>query len=252
RLDRVTGAHIVECIAIGSRNKAPTADSDDRVLWFSDYGIEWITVAWLSPDAYIQAAFQLAWYKSRGSPTATYETALTRAFDKARMETTRTPTEGSHVGLFDDQLVRLCDTTRLAFLRRAVQIHTTLSRQASAERGTDQHLLGLRLMIRPELRRAELFEDPLFERSQEWKLNTSALSTGKFLGTGFGAPYHDDCGINYLSGPDIIKFGIGSKHSCAETSTTTFQHGISSALREMRHVCSLEPTYPDSPTVARL
>ena len=33
--------------------------------------------------------------------------------------------------------------------------------------------------------RAALFEDPLFERSQEWKLSTSALSAGNlFRGTG--------------------------------------------------------------------
>jgi hypothetical protein len=38
-------------------------------------------------------ALQLAWYKTRETFTATYETALTRAFDKARTETIRTLTE---------------------------------------------------------------------------------------------------------------------------------------------------------------
>jgi carnitine O-acetyltransferase len=120
--------------------------------------------------------------------------------------------------------------------------------------GIDRHLLGLRLMMRPDAgERAALFEDPLFERSQEWKLSTSALSAGKFFrGTGFGTPYHSGYGINYLSGLDIIKFGIESKRSCAETSTAAFQREITSALREMRRVCSPEPTYPDPPAVARL
>jgi len=40
-------------------------------------------------------ALQLAWYKTRGNFTATYETALTRAFDKARTETIRTLSEDS-------------------------------------------------------------------------------------------------------------------------------------------------------------
>src|SRR6267154_4811175 len=40
-------------------------------------------------------ALQLAWYKTRGRFTATYETALTRAFDKARTETIRTLSENS-------------------------------------------------------------------------------------------------------------------------------------------------------------
>jgi hypothetical protein len=41
-------------------------------------------------------------------------------------------------------------------------------------------------MMRPDSgERTALFEDPLFERSQEWKLSTSALSAGdQFRGTG--------------------------------------------------------------------
>jgi len=146
------------------------------------------------------------------------------------------------------------DTTRLSLLHRAVQTHTTLSRHAATGRGIDRHLLGLRLMMHRDAgERAALFDDPFFERSQEWKLSTSALSPGKFFrGTGFGTPYHSGYGINYLSGQDIIKFGIESKHSCVETSTAVFQREITSALREMRRVCSPEPTYPDAPAVARL
>jgi carnitine O-acetyltransferase len=77
--------------------------------------------------------------------------------------------------------------TRLALLRRAIQTHTRLSREAATGRGIDRHLLGLRLMMRPDDgERAALFEDPLFERSQEWKLSTSALSAGDlFRGTGY-------------------------------------------------------------------
>jgi carnitine O-acetyltransferase len=44
RLDWVTDARIeAECIAAESRAKSLIADSDDSVLWFSDYGVEWIT-----------------------------------------------------------------------------------------------------------------------------------------------------------------------------------------------------------------
>ncbi|KAH8994905.1 hypothetical protein EDB92DRAFT_1943606 [Lactarius akahatsu] len=39
------------------------ANSDIRVLWFSDYGVERIpSIAGLPPDAYIQVAIQLARY----------------------------------------------------------------------------------------------------------------------------------------------------------------------------------------------
>ena len=44
RVDWVTDARIeAECIAAESRANSLIADSDDSVLWFSDYGVEWIT-----------------------------------------------------------------------------------------------------------------------------------------------------------------------------------------------------------------
>jgi len=48
-----------------------------------------------SPDAFIQMAIQLAWYKTRGEFTATYETILTRMFKHGRTETLRTLTRES-------------------------------------------------------------------------------------------------------------------------------------------------------------
>lgn len=62
------------------------ADSDVRVLWSFDYGVERIpSIAGLPPNAYIQVAIQLARYESHGNFAATNETATapTRAFDIA-------------------------------------------------------------------------------------------------------------------------------------------------------------------------
>ena len=52
-------------------------------------------IALLSPDAYIQMALQLAWYRTHGTFTATYETALTRLFEHGRTETIRALTAES-------------------------------------------------------------------------------------------------------------------------------------------------------------
>ena len=52
-------------------------------------------------------------------------------------------------------------------------------------RGIDRHLLGLRLLLNKQ-ERSDLFDDPLFQRSQTWKLSTSGLSEGDlFRGTGY-------------------------------------------------------------------
>ena len=60
----------------------------------------------LSPDAYIQMALQLAWFRTKGGFTATYETALTRLFHHGRTETIRALTNDSC-----DWVMSMCDTT---------------------------------------------------------------------------------------------------------------------------------------------
>ncbi|KAL5526743.1 hypothetical protein ACEPAF_8468 [Sanghuangporus sanghuang] len=236
RLEWVVDNHIVQqCAKAESRAKAVIADSDDDVLWFTEYGTDWIKgTAVLPPDAYIQMAMQLAWYRSRGSFTATYETALTRLFLHGRTETIRTLTKESR-----QFVLAMCDPntsneTRLEYLRQAIAMHARITKAAATGKGIDRHLLALRLLMKDD-ERSSLFEDELFAKSQEWKLSTSGLSAGTyFRGTGFGAVYHDGYGINYLAGPDIIKFGIESKFSCSETSTEGFKNAIAFTLIEIR------------------
>ena len=47
-----------------------------------------------------------------------------------------------------------------------------------------------------------------------------------------------------LAGPNLVKFGIESKTSCAVTSTAKFKHHLVQSLRDMRRVCEAAPHYP--------
>ncbi|KAL0955000.1 hypothetical protein HGRIS_003925 [Hohenbuehelia grisea] len=235
RLDWKTDKYIQqECIAAAARATDILNNSDDSVLWFQEYGTDWMkNTAGLSPDAYIQQALQLAWYKTRGEFTATYETVLTRMFAHGRTETIRTLSTESR-----DFVLAMCNSqvdnpNRLLLLRRAVQKHVSLTREGATGRGIDRHILGLRTML-PSSEKPSLFSDELFERSQRWKLSTSGLSAGYlFRGTGFGSAYEDGYGINYLAAPDMIKFGIECKHSSPLTSTSRFQKALVDSLSEM-------------------
>lgn len=40
-----------------------------------------------------------------------------------------------------------------------------------------------------------------------------------------------------LAGGKLLKFGLESKYSHGETSTTVFAHNLAKALRLMKHVC---------------
>ncbi|KAF8753527.1 Choline/Carnitine o-acyltransferase [Rhizoctonia solani] len=195
------------------RAKAIVEDSDAGQLWYSEYAADWMKkTGRVSPDAYIQLALQLAWYKQHGSFTATYETASTRLFKHGRTD-----------------VIRTYSTDTRDFVKNN-------GRLGRIGKGCDRHLFGLKQMLQPG-ESSPLFEDELFAKSAEWKLSTSGLSAGdRFLGTGFGTVWPDGYGINYLAGPKIIKFGIESKHSCPTTSTADFKAKIVESLREMKAI----------------
>ncbi|KAF8632251.1 hypothetical protein AX15_001998 [Amanita polypyramis BW_CC] len=241
RLDWVTDAKISEeCRAAEGRARKIIEDSDDSVLWFKEYGTDWIkSVAGFPPDGYIQMCLQLAWYSTRSDFTATYETILTRMFKHGRTETLRSLTRESREWVLSMRNPHYSASMRHALLQRAIKKHTRLTREAATGRGIDRHLLGLRQMLRPlNGEHALLFEDELFTRSTRWTLSTSGLSAGHlFRGTGFGTIYQDGYGINYLAAPEMIKFGIESKFSCPVTSTAGFMDAITNSLLEMRDLC---------------
>ena len=109
RLDWVTDeAMLREIEECRGRNSKLIEDSDASQLWWGEYGAEWIkkhgkylcedeveliwcvAIAQLSPDAYLQQALQLAWYRDQGYATATYETASTRMMLHGRTDVIRT------------------------------------------------------------------------------------------------------------------------------------------------------------------
>lgn len=255
RLDWVGDEYIRrEASAATRRALEIVEDSDDSVMWFDDYGTEWIkTMGKMSPDAYIQMALQLAWYKTRGEFTATYETVLTRMFKNGRTETQRSYTGDARDWVLSMVTPGVSNKSRLKALQRAIQTHTRLTREAATGRGIDRHLMGLQLMLRPPNgESAALFEDELFERSQRWKLSTSGLSAGHlFKGTGFGTGYADGYGINYLAAPNMIKFGIESKFHNPTTSTEQFKSAVLESLLEMK-LLTLEAEDVDIKVVSHL
>lgn len=278
RLDWVTDEWIEAQIREAEgRARASINNSEAGILEFGEYGADWISsIARLPPDAYTQLALQLAWYRSRGFLTATYETALTRMFNAGRTECVRSASvegldfvqaakEWGHGAEYvvEGGQHEVEPRALLPLLQRAIQTHARRTREAATGRGIDRHLLGLKLMLEefpvdtsisasssldspssssptdpPQKRTHPLFTDPLFSRSQEWKLSTSGLSAGdQFRGTGFGAGWEDGYGINYLIAPDRIKFCVESKFSSPLTSTNKFKQHIADALRDMRVIC---------------
>ncbi|KAG0238321.1 hypothetical protein BGW42_005554 [Actinomortierella wolfii] len=219
-------------------------DSDCGMLYFGEYGTTFIKkVAKVSPDAYLQMAIQLAWYKQNGEGCATYETGSTRAFKNGRTETIRTFSSASKAFCEGMENKSLSTVEKEKLLRQAIAAHSKYQREAAAGKGIDRHLMALRLCMQPG-ESHELFKQEVFGKSASFLLSTSGLFAGDdFYGTGFGAMYPNGYGINYLSGAKLLKFGTESKFSAKNTSTKAFGDILRQSLREMRAV--IEANLPE-------
>ncbi|KAJ3195932.1 hypothetical protein HK101_010611 [Irineochytrium annulatum] len=212
-------------------------DSDVRLTNFADYGGTLIKKqAKVSPDAYVQMALQLTYYRIHKRLPAVYETASTRRYHHGRTETCRSLSVDSAAFLRTFEDASASKAQKVEALRKACAAHVEYIAKASNGHGVDRHMLGLRLMMR-EGEAWEGFKDPMFARSQHWDLSTSGLFPGPVIaGTGFGAVYPDGYGMNYIILPDKIKMGVESKVSSKETSTEKFGTTFVSVLHDMAMV----------------
>ncbi|KIH91480.1 carnitine O-acetyltransferase [Sporothrix brasiliensis 5110] len=146
-------------------------------LDFSAYGKNFMTSMGFSPDAFVQMAFQAAYYGLYGRVECTYEPAMTKVFLHGRTEAIRSVSEESvnFVQTFwaDNQA-----ENKVEALRRACQRHTTTTRECAKAEGCDRHLYALY---------------SLWQRLADDEL--SSTTTG-MDSTGYGSPYGSDRGIS--------------------------------------------------------
>ncbi|KAJ1505953.1 hypothetical protein HMI54_011207 [Coelomomyces lativittatus] len=217
-------------------NRALVKASDIGLFIFKDYGKEWMKRQSFSPDAFVQMALQLTYFRMHGHVTSTYETASTRSFLHGRTETCRSCSMASKQFVEKIYHPDVSPSEKILSLTQAIDAHVKYIQMASQGQGVDRHLLGLRLMKRPE-EPCSFFEDEAYRRSSEWRLSTSNLGPSSykvFRGTGFGPVHPDGYGINYFLGPNEIHFGIASNHTSPSTSTDLFRVHLMTSLHDMK------------------
>lgn len=113
-----------------------------QTLDFAGYGKNFITSMGLSPDAFVQMAFQAAYYGLYGRIENIYEPAMTKIFLHGRTEAIRAVTKESvdFVKTFwaDNPAQKKVDA-----LRTATQKHTAITRDCGKGQGFDRHLYAL-------------------------------------------------------------------------------------------------------------
>lgn len=111
--------------------------NEARVLEFKKFGKSFIVKHGFSPDAFIQMAFQAAYYNLYGRTECTYEPAMTKAFAHGRTEAIRTvtPQAVNFVHTFNSDA---SPSEKIAALRSACDNHSKLSKECSKGLGHDR------------------------------------------------------------------------------------------------------------------
>ncbi|KAK3315053.1 Choline/Carnitine o-acyltransferase-domain-containing protein [Apodospora peruviana] len=113
-----------------------------QTLDFSSYGKNFITQMGFSPDAFVQMAFQAAYYGLYGRVECTYEPAMTKMYLHGRTEAIRTVSEES-VSFVQTFWADHPADQKVEALRKACQRHTQNTKECAKAQGCDRHLYAL-------------------------------------------------------------------------------------------------------------
>ncbi|KAI0791957.1 carnitine acetyl transferase [Abortiporus biennis] len=206
-----------EAIAKAEKAALELIETQDLNVVQTKYGKAAIKKFGVSPDSWAQMIVQLAYgrllndlgLKREGG---TYEAATTRKFFKGRTEAIRVVSSESDawVKSMDDPSVSKDEKKKLFGL--AAKKHIAYAKMAGNGQGIDRHLLGLQLSLQNGETVPAMYSDPVYQRSKNWVLSTSAIFSKHFHPYGWGEVVPKGFGVAYMTGyDDYLQFTISSR-----------------------------------------
>lgn len=222
-------------------------DLDLFVVDHDTWGKGLIKKCKISPDAFIQIALQLAYFKDANKFVQTYEASMTRMYLCGRTETVRSCTIENVEFIRSMTNYGIKKEEKLLLLRKAAIKHQQLYRDAMNGKGVDRHLFALYVVCKGLGHESEFLTNVI---TRPWTLSTSqtphtqlALAPDANLpifkdklcpGGGFGPVSDDGYGVSYMFPNDEkIFFHISSKRTCPKTDSRHFSEHIFSSMEDM-------------------
>lgn len=225
-------------------------DIQHKVIVHDAFGKGFIKSVKISPDAFIQLALQLAYYRdSGGRHPLTYESSMTRLYLQGRTETVRSLT----VEAKEFVLAMVDDTVppeeKYKLLHKAADLHAKMYKDCMNGKGIDRHLFALFIVSRGQGYESEFLKSAL---TLPWTLSTSQQPQQQMAGThfsvtepelmhlispggGFGPVADDGYGVSYMVPDDHkIFFHISSKISSKQSNSDQFVRLLFESLSEIK------------------
>ncbi|KAI9882285.1 MAG: Carbon-nitrogen hydrolase [Watsoniomyces obsoletus] len=220
-----------------------------RTLEFQGYGKSFMTSMGFSPDAFVQMAFQAAYYGLYGRLECTYEPAMTKVFLHGRTEAIRTVTPEC-VDFVRTFWAEHPAEMKVEALRKACRRHTEMTKECAKAQGQDRHLFALLSVwqrsgddddsddrndgdnkIRTRSM-PSIFADPGWSKLNNTILSTSNCGNPSLRHFGFGPVSSEGFGIGYIIKEDGVSICASSKHR----QTKRYMDGLEAYFLEMRRL----------------
>jgi len=193
-----------------------------QCLDFSSYGKNFITSMGFSPDAFVQMAFQAAYYGLYGRVECTYEPAMTKVFLHGRTEAIRPVTDES-VNFVQSFWADNPAEKKVEALKKACQKHVDATRICAKAQGCDRHLYALFCV---------------------WQKHVNEQMHSSRSSDGYSSPLegYSDAGMSPVGSPPKTK---GESMDGVEVKPTR-ERGGSTGSRSREHIHPLPLLFADS------
>lgn len=161
-----------------------------QTLEFTAYGKNFITSMGFSPDAYIQMAFQAAYYGLYGRVENTYEPAMTKFFLHGRTEAIRSTTVES-TSFVQSFWAEQAAEIKIAALRKATVKHTALTKECAKALGQDRHLYALYCVWQRAVDDDGAEAASITEMSSDGYSSPAGVGSGEDVDSGAGFVHRD-------------------------------------------------------------
>ncbi|MFJ9412962.1 choline/carnitine O-acyltransferase [Streptomyces sp. NPDC101227] len=214
-------------------------------LSFADFGSSAAKGLGVSPDAFVQAAYQLAHQRAKGHLGATYESIATRQYRHGRTEAMRVVTTEmvDFVSAMEDPAAD-ADARRAAF-RAATEAHVARAKACQAGQVPEQHLWELELIQRRRGAELGVTEQPALYRTPGWLtmrddyLSTSSAPSVNIQHFGFGSTSSQCIGVAYVLLPERFNLYLSTPMAVA-AQMRTFADRLREAMDELRELLASE------------
>lgn len=208
---------------------------------FEDFGAEAAKALGVSPDAFVQVAYQLAHQRAKGHLGATYESIATRQYRHGRTEAMRvvTPEMQTFVTAMDNPAADT-ESRRTAF-RAAAEKHVSRAKACQAGEVPEQHLWELELIQRRRGADLGVTEQPALYRTPGWLkmrddyLSTSSAPSANIQYFGFGSTSPRCIGVAYVLLPHRFNIYLSTPLPVAPQMQTFATH-LREAVTELRQL----------------